>query len=328
MGKKNKKIKKDVFSAFCDKHSTHAIEMFCVDCDKVVCVICLATEHKSDAHTKILTIEEASTDCAKTKEFLEYEDKLNTVFTRETKTLADNGEVNTITDQLKEVTESLIKKHKQDMIDLIEKHYKMLYERHRLKYEESKKRLLSVNEQLCKNENKTSEIRQEINAKKESGQNVALFIAMKKSQDNVRQIEIELEEIEKLNFVERYELQAGHMVIQLLEEEKEFGDLLVTASTSPKVPPRELKPRGVLVLPCQSKAGGQEDVAEEDELDGYEPVGQIDTAGSDDDQETRTKSSPRRDSTQSLNTVFTEETNEQERLSGDNFKNPNTGMYQ
>jgi hypothetical protein len=59
-----------------------------------------------------------------------------------------------------------------------------------------------------------------------------------------------------------------------------------------------------------------------------EPVGQIATAGSDDDQETRKKSSSRRDSTQSLNTVFTEETNEQERLSGDNFKNPKTGMYQ
>jgi hypothetical protein len=58
-----------------------------------------------------------------------------------------------------------------------------------------------------------------------------------------------------------------------------------------------------------------------------EPVGQIDTAGSDDDQETRQQSSPRRDSTQSLNIVLTEETNEQERLSGDNFKNPNTGMY-
>ncbi|XP_060592213.1 E3 ubiquitin-protein ligase TRIM17-like [Ruditapes philippinarum] len=234
MGKKNKKIKKDVFSAFCDKHPKHPIEMFCVDCDKVVCVICQATEHKSRAHTKILTIEEASTDCAKTKEFLEYEDKLNTVFTRETKTLADNDKVLTITDQLKEEAESLIKKHKQVMIDLIEKHYKMLSKRNRLKYEESKKRLLSVNEQLCKNENKTSEIRQEINAKKESGQSVALFIAMKKSQDNVRQIEIELEEIEKLNFVERYEFQAGHMVLQLLEEEKEFGDLLVTASTSPK----------------------------------------------------------------------------------------------
>ncbi|XP_060567861.1 uncharacterized protein LOC132726546 [Ruditapes philippinarum] len=120
------------------------------------------------------------------------------------------------------------------MIDLIEKHYKMLYEKNQLKYEESKKRLQKANEQLYKNKNKTAEICQEIHDKKESGQNVALFIAMKKSQDNLRQIEIEIEETEKLNFVERYKFQAGHMVGQLLEEEKEFGELLVTASKSAK----------------------------------------------------------------------------------------------
>jgi hypothetical protein len=31
-----------------------------------------------------------------------------------------------------------------------------------------------------------------------------------------------------------YEFQAGRMAGQLLEEEKEFGDLLVTETTSPK----------------------------------------------------------------------------------------------
>jgi hypothetical protein len=59
-----------------------------------------------------------------------------------------------------------------------------------------------------------------------------------------------------------------------------------------------------------------------------ETVGQSVTALSNDDQKTRQKSSPRRGSTQSLNIVFPKETNEQERFSGDDFENPNRGMYQ
>ncbi|XP_060602573.1 E3 ubiquitin-protein ligase TRIM35-like [Ruditapes philippinarum] len=234
MGKKDRKVKNDVFSTLCDKHQKYTVDLFCVDCDKVICVICQATEHNSRNHKRILTVDDASTKCAETKQFLDYEDKLSIVSKRENEILAENNKVNTITNQLKDETESLIKKHKQGMIDLIEKHYKMLYEKNQLKYEESKKRLQKANEQLYKNKNKTAEIRQEIHDKKESGQNVALFIAMKKSQDNLRQIEIEIEETEKLNFVERYEFQAGHMVRQLLEEEKEFGELLVTPSKSPK----------------------------------------------------------------------------------------------
>ncbi|XP_060551215.1 uncharacterized protein LOC132712791 [Ruditapes philippinarum] len=361
MGKKGRKVKKDVFSAFCDKHPKHAIEMFCVDCDKLVCVICQATEHKSGDHTMILTIEEASIDCAETKEFLEYKDKLNTVFTRGNETLAENNKLTSITDQLKKEAESLIKKHKQDLIDQIEKHHKKLYESNNLKYEQSKKRLHSVNKQLCKNKNKTAEIHQEIDAKQKSGQSVALFIAMKKSQDNLRQIDIELKEIEKSNFVERYEFQAGHMVRQLLEEEKEFGDLLVMATKSPKVSPRELKPRGVFVLPRQSIDTRQAEVADKDEQDGYvsprelkprggfelprqsndtrqtvvvdedeqddyEPVEQYAGNGPINDQRTPQEPSPRRDSTQSLNVLFNEETNQLKRFSGDIFKYPSTGM--
>jgi hypothetical protein len=171
-----------------------------VDCDKVICVICQATEHNLGNHKRILTIEQASTDCVKTEEF---EDRLNTVITRADETLAENNEVNETTNHLKEETESLINKHKQELIDLIEKHHKILYEKNQGRYEQSKKRLQNVNKQLCINKNKAAEIRQEIKAKKESGHNVALFIALKQSQDNLQQIEMELEEIEKSNFVER-----------------------------------------------------------------------------------------------------------------------------
>ncbi|XP_060565136.1 B-box type zinc finger protein ncl-1-like [Ruditapes philippinarum] len=195
--------KLDVFSALCDKHPKHAIEMFCVDCDKVCCLICQATEHNSGDHKKIQTIEVAATNCVETKEFAEYEEKLSTILRRENETLSDNYKMETITAHFKQEAESLIKTYQQDLINLIEKHYKQLYKRIRLKYEKSKTRLLNVNEQLLKNKNKTSEIRQEIDEKRKSGQNVALFIAMKKSQDNLKQIENQLEEIEKLNFVER-----------------------------------------------------------------------------------------------------------------------------
>ncbi|XP_060551232.1 uncharacterized protein LOC132712811 [Ruditapes philippinarum] len=306
MGKKDKKVKKEVFPPICDKHPKYTVDLFCVDCDKVICVICQATEHNSGNHKRILTIEKASTDCVKTEEF---EDRLNTVITRADETLAENNEVNETTNHLKEETESLINKHKQELIDLIETHHKILYEKNQVRYEQSKKRLQSVNKQLCINKNKAAEIRQEIKAKKESGQNVALFIALKQSQDNLQQIEMELEEIEKSNFVERYEFQAGHVVGQLLKEEKEFGDLLVMASASTKEPPRELKHRGVFVLPRQSSTTGQAAVADEDEHDDYENVEKSAGNGSDTDQSTQQEPPPRSDSTQSLNTVFTEETN-------------------
>ncbi|XP_060590583.1 E3 ubiquitin-protein ligase TRIM33-like [Ruditapes philippinarum] len=397
MEKKGRKVKKEIFSPKCDKHPKYTLDLFCVDCNKLFCVICQATEHKSGDHAKIQTIEEASTDCAETKEFLEYEDKLNTVYTRGNETLAEINELNLMTDQLKKEAESLIKKHKQDFIDLIEKHHKNLYESNKLQYEQSKKRLHGVNKQLCKNKNKTAGIRQVINAKKESGQSVALFIAMKKSQDNLRQIEIELEEIEKSNFFERYKCQAGQMVGQLLEEEKKIDDFFVMVTKSPKVSsrelkpravfelprqsidtrqaevadedeqddyllprefkprgvfelprqsndirqaevvdedeqddylwPRELKPRGVFELPRQSIDTRQAEVVDEDEQDDYEPVGQYAGNGSQNDQMTPQEHSSCRDSTQSLNCLFTEETNKLKRFSGDIFKYPSTGMF-
>jgi REP element-mobilizing transposase RayT len=193
--------KRDVFSSLCDEHN-YAIEMFCVDCDKVICVICSNTEHKSGNH-QILTIKKAATKCAETKEFAEYENNLSTISTQVHKTLKHNDFLTTLTELLKRKVESSIKKQKQYLIDLIETHNRELNERNQHKYENAKTGLLTLNEQLSIKEREILEICQEINEKKESGQNVALFIAMKKSQDNLEQIENQLEKIEKFNFVER-----------------------------------------------------------------------------------------------------------------------------
>ncbi|XP_060551252.1 tripartite motif-containing protein 55-like, partial [Ruditapes philippinarum] len=342
MGKKLRKKttvtvqeKKDIFSALCDKHPKYTVDLFCVDCNKVICVICQATEHNNGDHKKIQTIEDAATNCAETKEFVVYEKNMSVISTRVNETLANNYKITTTTEHLKEEAASLIRKHKEDLIGLIERHHKILYERNRFKYENSIARLRKVNEQLTTKERETSDIHQEINEKKESGQDVALFIAMKKSQDNLQQIEIELEEIEKLNFVERQEFQPGHMVEELLKEEKEFGVLLVTALASPKedvtqklvVPSRDTMTSyhtGVRVLPSQSDSMGQDELTDEDESDGYEPVGQIAETGTIIYQKNRQEYSLRRDSTLSLNTLFTEEPTEQERLCGGILKDPNT----
>jgi hypothetical protein len=58
-----------------------------------------------------------------------------------------------------------------------------------------------------------------------------------------------------------------------------------------------------------------------------EPVGQYAGNGSQNDQMTPQEHSSCRDSTQSLNCLFTEETNKLKRFSGDIFKYPSTGMF-
>jgi hypothetical protein len=74
-------------------------------------------------------------------------------------TLENNYKIKTTTEHLKEEAAYLIKKHKEDLNGLIERHHNILYEKNLFKYETSMTILLKVNEQLTTKEREILEIR-------------------------------------------------------------------------------------------------------------------------------------------------------------------------
>ncbi|XP_053391984.1 tripartite motif-containing protein 66-like [Mercenaria mercenaria] len=217
---------KNLFSESCAIHPQRKLDLFCSKCDKVYCRDCRDTgSRECHKYHKLAYISDVAYVFENSKEFKEYDTNILALRRKLERSIEKTTENMKLSTQLQEEAENTIKQQKETLTELIETHYRKISKRNKKVNEDCLNKLTEILEQSKGLKAQFEDIENEINEKRNLKM-TTLFIAIKKSKEEIKRTEEEIRRLNERSNVTRYVFEAGEQALTFMKNMEDFGDLV------------------------------------------------------------------------------------------------------